>query len=141
MIPMQACHLLLGRPWKYDRSTKHDGRTNRYSLEMDGRKVTLYPLLPSQVNELHQKMRELKEKGKKPKNGEKEGKNMGAAVGIFGSASTSNGQENMVMLARKKELFLDYDVDTPMLLLAHCFNTNPTNSFYFSFDFLRVAAL
>ncbi|XP_047259435.1 uncharacterized protein LOC124891964, partial [Capsicum annuum] len=54
-------------------------------------------------------MRELKEKGKKLKNGEKEGKTVGGAVGIFGTVSTSNGQENMVMLARKKELFLDYD--------------------------------
>ncbi|XP_047249379.1 uncharacterized protein LOC124885515 [Capsicum annuum] len=93
VIPMQACHLLLGRPWQYDRSTKHDGRTNQYSLEKDGQKVTLYPLLPSKVNELHQKMRELKEKGKKPKNSEKEGKTVGGAVGIFGTASMSNGQE------------------------------------------------
>ena len=28
VIPMQAYHLLLGRPWQYDRSTKHDGWTN-----------------------------------------------------------------------------------------------------------------
>ncbi|KAM3283600.1 hypothetical protein P3S67_022398 [Capsicum chacoense] len=65
VIPMQACHLLLGRPWQYDRSTKHDGRSNRYTLEKDGRKVALHPLLPSQVNELYQKMRELREKRKK----------------------------------------------------------------------------
>ena len=47
VIPMQACHILLGRP--YDRSTKHDRRTTRYSLELNGRKFTLHPLLPSQV--------------------------------------------------------------------------------------------
>lgn len=57
IIPMQACHLLLGRPRQYDRSTKNDGRSNRYTLERDGRKVTLHLLLPSQVNELHQRMR------------------------------------------------------------------------------------
>ncbi|KAF3680653.1 hypothetical protein FXO38_02164 [Capsicum annuum] len=71
MIPMEACHLLLGRPWQYDRSTKHDGRSNRYTLEKDGRKVALYSLLPSQVNELYQKMWELRKKGKKD---ESEGK-------------------------------------------------------------------
>ncbi|XP_071687037.1 uncharacterized protein [Rutidosis leptorrhynchoides] len=27
VIPMDVCHLLLGRPWKFDRRTKHDGNT------------------------------------------------------------------------------------------------------------------
>jgi hypothetical protein len=37
VIPMDVCHLLLGRPWKYDRNVVHDGRINTYSLEKDGR--------------------------------------------------------------------------------------------------------
>ena len=28
VLPMDACHLLLGRPWKFDRRTQHDGRKN-----------------------------------------------------------------------------------------------------------------
>ncbi|XP_049382856.1 uncharacterized protein LOC125847235 [Solanum stenotomum] len=32
VVPMQACHVLLGRPWQYDRDTTHHGRKNRYSL-------------------------------------------------------------------------------------------------------------
>jgi hypothetical protein len=28
VIPMDVCHLLLGRPWKYDRNVIHDGRKN-----------------------------------------------------------------------------------------------------------------
>jgi hypothetical protein len=28
VIPMDVCHLLLGRPWKYDRNVIHDGRMN-----------------------------------------------------------------------------------------------------------------
>ncbi|PHU24845.1 hypothetical protein BC332_03177 [Capsicum chinense] len=47
VIPMQACHLLLGTPWQYDRSSKHDGRTNWYSFEFNGQKFTLHPLCPS----------------------------------------------------------------------------------------------
>lgn len=65
VILMQICHLLLGRPWQFDKSTKHNGRTNKYSLEHGGRKFTLLPLSPSQVSELHQQLRELKEKGKR----------------------------------------------------------------------------
>ena len=41
IIPMDVCHILLGRPWKYDRKVFHDGRKNTYSLEKDGRRHTL----------------------------------------------------------------------------------------------------
>uniref|UniRef100_A0A2N9FZ08 RNA-directed DNA polymerase n=1 Tax=Fagus sylvatica TaxID=28930 RepID=A0A2N9FZ08_FAGSY len=44
IVPMDACHLLLGRPWQYDRKTKHDGFKNTYSFENDGVKVLLAPL-------------------------------------------------------------------------------------------------
>ena len=33
VVPMQAGHLLLGRPWQFDRQVKHDGFTNKYSFE------------------------------------------------------------------------------------------------------------
>ncbi|XP_071726871.1 uncharacterized protein [Rutidosis leptorrhynchoides] len=44
VIPMDACHLLLGRPWQYDRKTKHDGFRNTYSFVKDGISITLAPL-------------------------------------------------------------------------------------------------
>jgi hypothetical protein len=44
IVPMDACHLLLGRPWQYDRKTKHDGFKNTYSFENDGVKILLVPL-------------------------------------------------------------------------------------------------
>jgi len=37
VIPMDVCHLLLGRPWQYDRNIVHDGRKNTYTLEKNGR--------------------------------------------------------------------------------------------------------
>ena len=39
VVPMYAAHMLLGRPWQYDRKVNHDGFKNRYSLTMDGKKV------------------------------------------------------------------------------------------------------
>ena len=48
---MQASHLLLGRPWQFDRRTTHDGYKNRYSFSKDGRNITLAPLTPRQVFE------------------------------------------------------------------------------------------
>jgi hypothetical protein len=37
VIPMDVCHLLLGRLWQYDRNVIHDGRKNTYTLEKNGR--------------------------------------------------------------------------------------------------------
>ncbi|KAI4294771.1 hypothetical protein MLD38_040902 [Melastoma candidum] len=51
VVPMEASHLLLGRPWQFDRRTTHDGYQNRYSFKKDGRSVTLAPLPPHQVFE------------------------------------------------------------------------------------------
>ncbi|GAV65758.1 Asp_protease_2 domain-containing protein, partial [Cephalotus follicularis] len=41
VIPMDACHLLLGRPWQFDRSAIHDGRKNTYTIKRDEKKVVL----------------------------------------------------------------------------------------------------
>jgi hypothetical protein len=37
VIPMDVCHLLLGRPWQYGRNVIHDGKMNTYTLEKNGR--------------------------------------------------------------------------------------------------------
>ncbi|GJW52999.1 reverse transcriptase domain-containing protein [Tanacetum coccineum] len=43
VIPMDAAHILLGRPWKFDRKIKHDGFQNTYSFKKDGVNITLVP--------------------------------------------------------------------------------------------------
>ena len=43
VVGMNACHLLLGRPWQYDRDVDHNGRTNTYSFMYDGVKIVLLP--------------------------------------------------------------------------------------------------
>ena len=42
-MPMDVCHILLGRPWQYDRSENHDGKKNVYELDKDGIKHKLIP--------------------------------------------------------------------------------------------------
>lgn len=49
VVPMQAGHLLLGRPWQFDRRVMHDGYKNRYSFCFHGKNVTLAPLSPKEV--------------------------------------------------------------------------------------------
>ena len=51
VAPMDAGHILLGRPWQFDRRVVHDGYTNKYSLMRNNRTITLAPLTPQQVHE------------------------------------------------------------------------------------------
>jgi hypothetical protein len=51
VMPIHACHILLGRPWKYDRRVTHDGFKNMYSFLKGGKTIKLAPLTPSQVYE------------------------------------------------------------------------------------------
>lgn len=46
---MDACHLLFGRPWKYDNSVHHDGHANTYSFIFCGTKIVLVPTKPKGV--------------------------------------------------------------------------------------------
>ncbi|KAI3453584.1 hypothetical protein Pfo_010247 [Paulownia fortunei] len=48
VVPMHACHILLGRPWQYDRHVTHDGYTNKYSFVIKKQPITLVPLNPKQ---------------------------------------------------------------------------------------------
>ena len=49
VLPMDACHLLLGRPRKFDNDVTHYGQSNTYSFKLKGRKMTLTPLHPNQT--------------------------------------------------------------------------------------------
>jgi hypothetical protein len=44
VILMDVCHILLGRPWKFDRNAIHDGRKNTYTLKTNGRTHILLPI-------------------------------------------------------------------------------------------------
>ena len=46
---MNVCHLLLGRPWQFDKGAMHDGRTNYYSFKNNDKTFVLRPMTPSQV--------------------------------------------------------------------------------------------
>ncbi|XP_068493476.1 uncharacterized protein [Phaseolus vulgaris] len=68
VVPMEATHILLGRPWQFDRKNFHDGFTNKISFNFHGHKVILKSLSPKEVHEDQVKMREKREKEKEIKN-------------------------------------------------------------------------
>jgi hypothetical protein len=51
VIPMDVCHILLGRPWQFNRNVIHDGRKNTYTLEKNGRMHMLVPMEEKRVKE------------------------------------------------------------------------------------------
>ena len=44
---MDFFHLLLGRPWKYDRKVIYNGFKNTYTFRKDVHKIVLAPLKPT----------------------------------------------------------------------------------------------
>jgi hypothetical protein len=49
VVHMQACSLLLGRPWEFDTDAIHHGRSNKNTLVHNGKKITLLPLTPNEI--------------------------------------------------------------------------------------------
>jgi len=43
VVPMDACHVLLGRPWQYDRQAIHESRQNTYTFVKSGRRHIFWP--------------------------------------------------------------------------------------------------
>ena len=50
-VPMDACSLLLVIPWEYDTDAKHHGRSNKYTFMHKGKKITLLPLTPAEIEQ------------------------------------------------------------------------------------------
>lgn len=54
VVTMDACHILLGRPWQFDRCVNHDGRKNTYSFMYNNIRIVLLPVreqVPKAVQE------------------------------------------------------------------------------------------
>jgi len=49
VVEMDACHVLLGRPWLFYRKVFHDGRENTYEFTKDGQRYRLEPMLENEV--------------------------------------------------------------------------------------------
>ena len=60
VVPMQACQLLMGRPWLYDRDVQICGRANKVVFIYKGDRITLLPLFPEEIlkDDMKRKQRE-----------------------------------------------------------------------------------
>lgn len=60
VLSMVSSHIMLGRPWEYDRLVMQQGRTNEYELKHNGEKIALKPMTAIEVESIR------KQQGKKP---------------------------------------------------------------------------
>jgi hypothetical protein len=49
VVPMQACSLLLDHPWEFYTDAIHYGRSSKYTLVHNGKKITLLPLTLNEI--------------------------------------------------------------------------------------------
>uniref|UniRef100_A0A2N9IBT6 RNA-directed DNA polymerase n=1 Tax=Fagus sylvatica TaxID=28930 RepID=A0A2N9IBT6_FAGSY len=128
VVPMQAGHLLLGRPWQFDRQVKHDGFMNKYSFVLNQRLITLVPLTPQQVYEdqvrLQKKESEQKKKSENQRGAEKnerEKENQSLAL----ERKSERTQKNFY--AKVSEIKREMFSNQPMIVLLYkeaLLNTN-----------------
>nr|KYP36893.1 hypothetical protein KK1_041944 [Cajanus cajan] len=72
IVPMEACHILLGRPWQFEKKTLHNGLTNEITFTHKEKKFVLYPLSPQQVAEDQAQMKNKRKREKVGKSKEEE---------------------------------------------------------------------
>ena len=72
VVPMEACHILLGRPWQFDMKTLHNGLTNGVFFTHKKKKFVLNPLPHSQVVRDQIQMKHKRDEEKKNKNRKRE---------------------------------------------------------------------
>jgi len=106
---MEATHVLLGRPWQFDRNFFHDGFTNKLSFDFHGHKVILKSLSPREVHEdqIHMKKKRESENKKSSK------KNLLISSNAVNKVIAS---QKPILLAIPRPLVLEKVEDSPTCL-------------------------
>ena len=132
VVPMHAGHILLGRPWEFDRKVKKDGFTNRYSFVMNNKPVTLVPLTPKQVYEDQLKMKKEREMSKENEiKNEKKLENSKKEIQKKEKNEERKERKKMNFYAKESEVRSAFLAEQPLLLLVFkesFLNSNDINS-------------
>ncbi|OMO51714.1 reverse transcriptase [Corchorus capsularis] len=124
VLPMQACHVLLGRPWQYDNKVHHDGETNKYSFVCGKHPITLIPLSPQEALKDQLKLKEDFAKLESEYSVQEKAKNVSSSVNCIDNKSvlvdkhaSSKKVVKECMLATKSEIKEALNDNSVLLLL------------------------
>ena len=118
VVPMHAGHILLGRPWQYDRKVMHDGFRNSYNFVKDGKSVTLVPLSPKQVYEDQMKLLSEVEKKRKSE-AETSRKNESEKKKSEKELLEIEGKTKMSFYAKESEVRKAFISNQPMIFMVY----------------------
>jgi hypothetical protein len=115
VVPMQACSLLLGHPWEFDTDAIHHGRSNKYTLVHNGKKITLLPLTPNEIVQCDRAIAETTRRESEIQHA--------SPVKLEQRASSLSSNaiklKNRVMLATKSNLVVSTNVDVSFHALVY----------------------
>nr|XP_027109209.1 uncharacterized protein LOC113729078 [Coffea arabica] len=115
----EASHIILGRPWQFDRQVTFDGVINKYNFLYNSKKVTLAPLSPKQVHEDQLKLQQEFEKysaERKANERAEAKKERKKAIDSSTSEVKSEGKQMLLIKAKKiRKLMRD---EQPLLMLV-----------------------
>jgi hypothetical protein len=122
IVPMQACHLLLGRPWQFDVDSVHFGRSNKYSFVHKEKKVILVPLTPEDIHasDVARMRREESEKRKMSEtHNNSKGENPKPPHSIKPTENKRLPQNTKCLLVTKGDLREIQNTTAPFFVLLH----------------------
>jgi len=131
IVPMQACHLLLGRPWQFDVDSVHFGHSNKYSFIHKEKKVVLVPLTPEDIHasDVARMKREESEKRKMSEtHNNSKGENSKPSLSIQPTANKRVPENNECLLVTKGDLREMRNTTAPFFVLLHKDTLFSTNS-------------
>ena len=102
MVPMTVCHMLLGRPWQYDKRALHNGHSNTYTFKWLDKTCVLQPMTPSQIIADNAKALARAQYTKTPC--EKSGERENHTIVSESYKPNSSGKTKSVLLATKSEM-------------------------------------
>ena len=122
VVPMTVCHLLLGRPWQFDRDVRHNGRANTYQLNWQGKEIMLRPMTPQAVvNQSRQKVEVHREDERERLDRRETPPSVSESHKPNSSGKKkSEGEKKLVMLATKSDLqeFREDPTLVPLVLMC-----------------------
>ena len=104
VVPMTVCHLLLGRPWQFDRRVVHDGYENTHAFKWQGKGVKLLPMTPAQIMAVDMQKKKLSESKREKKNTSVVQKLVSERHKPNMSGKREHERKRVVMIATKSEM-------------------------------------
>ncbi|XP_048613375.1 uncharacterized protein LOC125587212 [Brassica napus] len=102
VLPMDACHILLGHPWQFDKRAVHDGFTNQHSFDHKGKKITLVPLSPLEVHQDQVQLKKNRDQEPKPDEPDSSQRNSNFIIKQSQVKRSLNSQKPFLLLVYKE---------------------------------------